>query len=310
VNSPPREVSNVRHVLSVLDMGWEGLAEILDRSARWKGGTARRLARLGPMVALLLERPTLRTRLAYEGAVHRLGGRLTVFEGGVGTGDSLADTARVLSRMTNVTLVRTRTHAALETLAAHAEIPVVNALSDREHPVEVLADALTLREVFGSLERRKLAFVGCGGNVCHSVLLLAPMLGMDLAVATPVTHRPYEDVLETVHRLAEQHGTTFVATSDPEEAVAEADAVYTDAWPASDEDGNLERVFGSYRVDRRLMSTAQPEAIFLHCLPATRGREVTADVLDGPRSFAFRRLENLIPTSTALIEWVLEASKR
>ena len=294
----------MRHVLSIQDLSAGELEAILDRAEAWRSGKGTPGRASGPTGVLILEQPALRTRIAYETAFHLLGGHLTVFEGGVGTADSIEDVGRVLTRMVDVALVRTRDHGVLEALASVADIPIVNALSDREHPVEVLADALVLRDVFGDPAGRKLAFIGDGGNVCASVLLLAPLLGMNAAVATPEGHRPRDEIL--ARAAAEAHGRTFEVAPDAGAAVEGASSVYTDGWPAFDSPDDRERVFGPYRVTRELMNRAAPDAIFLHCLPAARGLEVTDEVLHGPRSHAFARLANLAPTSAALIEWLLE----
>ena len=296
----------MRHVLSVADLSREELDRVLDRAVEWKTGHAVSRLPKAPRVTFLLERPTFRTLIAYEAALTNLGGRLLTFEGRLEAQESIDDVARVLSEMVDAVLVRVGDHEKLEALAAASKIPVVNALTQREHPVEVLADALTMREAFGNLAGRRFAFVGDGGNVCQSLLLLAPMLGMDTSVATPPSHAPDEDVLAQARRRAEEAGRRFAVASTPAVAVDGAAVVYTDGWPSSDD---AEAVFGPYRVDRQLFSKASPDAIFLHCLPAQRGREVTADVIDGPRSHAFRRLENLIHTSTALLEWLLGSTQ-
>jgi len=299
----------LKHVLSVLDLVGVSLAGLLDRAEQWRAGLAAFEGRKPPLGALILERPALRTRMAYENAFHHLGGHLTVFEGGVGTSDALADVGRVLSKMVDLVLVRTSSHEMLRALADQSNIPVVNALSDREHPVEVLADALVLRQTFGDLGGRKITFVGDGGNVCASLLLLAPLLSMDAAVSSPEGHGPHPQVLKAVQVLAQARGRRFEIVEDPAVAVEGASAVYTDGWPAFDVDDERERVFGPFRVTRELMERAAPDAIFLHCLPASRGAEVTDEVLDGSRSFAFERLRNLAPTSAALIEILLKEAE-
>ena len=292
----------MRHILSVADLSRDELARVLDRSAEWKTGKAvSRLSR-APSVTFLLERPTFRTRIAYEGALMNLGGRLLTFEGQLDARESIADIGRVLSEMVDAVLVRVGAHETIETLADASTVPVINALTRREHPVEVLADAMTMRDVFGDLAGRRFALVGDGGNVCQSLVLLAPMLGMETAVATPSDHAPDEAILAEARRLAEEAACRFMVASTPAEAVEGASVVYTDGWPPLED---VESIFGPYRVDAELFSMASPDAIFLHCLPAQRGREVTADVIDGLRSHAFRRLENLIHTSTALLEWLL-----
>lgn len=300
----------MRHVLSVSDWNRLDVQWILERAKQWRSGTVLPANLPGPRAALILERPALRTRIAYEGALHLLGGSLAVFEGGVGTSESIGDIGRVLSGMLDIAFIRTHHHEMLERLAAKATIPIINALSDREHPVEVLADALTIYDVFCETRGLKIAFVGSSGNVCSSLLLLAPLLGMDATVATPEGFAPEDTMLRQVRALAAANGTQFIDTDSVREAVSNAAVVYTDGWPHLDDADEEERVLGPYRVTRQVMSQASADAIFLHCLPAARNREVTHDVLDSEQSYAFRRLENLAPTSAAMIEWALEWDNR
>ncbi len=298
----------MQHILSVSNWSRSDLDWILRRAHAWKSGDEMAVLRPGPRSALILERPSFRTRIAYEGAMHCLRGSLTVFEGGVGTSDSIEDVARVVSGMLDIVFVRTRDHHSLQSMAEHADIPIVNALSDREHPVEVLADALILRERYGDLGGMKIAFLGASGNVCTSVLLLAPLLGMDVVLACPPDYAPESSVLERVAALAAEYGTHVEITSDADAAAREANAVYTDGWPAIEDADERERIFGPYRVTGTTMSLAAPDAVFLHCLPAKRECEVTSDVLESGQSLAFQRVTNLVPTTAAAIEWALGAS--
>jgi len=302
----------MRNVLSVTHIGPDGLRWVLDRAAQWKRGEPEPLVDR-PLAVLLLERTAFRTRLAYEGALLNLGGSLVPFERRLESRESLDDVARVLSHMSDVVLARVKDHGKLETLAEMTTVPVINALSSQEHPVEVLADALVLVETFGDLMGKKIAFAGDGGNVCQSLLLLAPLLGMDAAVSSPAGYASSGQILDQAAKLAAAAGCAFSIESEPGVAVQGACAVYTDGWPLVNDDLEAtERLFGSYRVDEDLMALADAEAIFLHCLPARRGREVTAGVIDGPQSRAFDRLDNLVPTSTALLEWAMstEASRQ
>ena len=293
----------MRHILSVADLSRDELLRILDRAAEWKSGHAVSALSKAPLAVFLLERATFRTRLAYEAALMKLGGNLVTFEGQLEARESIEDVARVVSEMADVVLVRVGDHGKLEALAEAAALPIVNALTAREHPVEVLADALTIREAFGDLAERRFAFIGDGGNVCQSLLLLTPKLGMDTVVATPDAYAPDAEILVLARKLAGEMNVSFDVAGTANEAAEGASVIYTDAWPNTDDAAS---VFEPYRVDATLFAKAEPDAIFLHCLPARRGREVTADVIDGPQSHAFRRLENLIYTSTALLEWLLE----
>ena len=293
----------MRHILSVADLSRDELLRILDRAAEWKSGRAVSALSKAPLAVFLLERATFRTRLAYEAALMKLGGNLVTFEGQLEARESIEDVAHVVSEMADVVLVRVGDHGKLEALADAASVPIVNALTAREHPVEVLADALTIREAFDNLSGRRFAFIGDGGNVCQSLLLLAPKLGMDTVVATPDAYAPDAEILSLARKLAEAMNVSFDVARSADEAADGASVIYTDAWPKIED---MESVFELYRVDAELFAKSEPDAIFLHCLPAKRGQEVTADVIDGPQSHAFRRLENLIHTSTALLEWLLE----
>jgi ornithine carbamoyltransferase len=193
-------------------------------------------------------------------------------------------------------------------LAKHSTVPVVNALSDREHPVEVLADALAMRERWGATAGYRLAYVGDGNNICHSLLLLAPLLDLDLAVATPAGFAPAAGIARRAQDLAARRGTRLELLTDPRQAVTSADAVYTDVWASMGQEVAAEKrrqVFQPFQVNRELLALAQPEALVLHCLPARRGEEITAEVLDGPQSLAFERLSNLVPVSMAVLSWLL-----
>ncbi len=299
----------MRHFLSVADLNADELAALLDRAARIKAEPqAARLSR-PHAVALLFERPSLRTRTAYEVALMHLGGRAVAFETTFGQREAVGDVARTLSHLVSAVVARVRDHALLEALAGQAGVPVVNALSNREHPVEVLADALALREQWGALAGRCLAYVGDGNNICHSLLLLAPLAGMDIRVASPPGYAPRPEFVERAQALAAERGSQVAALVDPREAVRGADAVYTDAWASMGQEDSAEerrRVFRPYQVNDRLLALAQPGAVVLHCLPARRGEEITGQVLDGRRSLAFRRLSNLVPVTAAVLGWLLE----
>jgi ornithine carbamoyltransferase len=299
----------MRHFLSVTDLSPDELVTLLDRATHFKRDPgAARLPRTHA-AALLFEQPSLRTRTAYEVALMHLGGRAITFETRLGQREAVADVARTLSYLVSVIVARVRDHTSLQVLAEGAQVPVVNALSDREHPVEVLADALTLRERWGDLAGRRLAYVGDGNNICHSLLLLAPLLGLDLAVAGPAGYAAADGIVQQARALAAEQGTHLHLGTDPAGAVASADAVYTDVWASAGQEQGAEgrrQAFEPYQVNARLLSLAQPGAVVLHCLPARRGEEITAEVLEGPRSLAFHRLSNLVPVTTALLSWLLE----
>ena len=298
-----------RHFLSLGDLSADELAALLDHAVRVKREPE--VARLprAHAAALLFERPSLRTRAAYEVALMHLGGRAVAFETTFGGRESLGDVARTLSQLVSWIVARVRDHTILEALAEQAVVPVVNALSNREHPVEVLADALTLREEWGSVAGHRLAYVGDGNNICHSLLLLAPLLGMDMTVASPIGYAPAAGLVEQARALADQRGTCLKIVTDPRQGVAGADVVYTDVWASMGQEGSASerrRIFEAYQVNGELLSLAQPGVVVLHCLPARRGEEITAEILDGPQSLAFRRLSNLVPVTVSVLSWLLE----
>lgn len=301
----------MRHFLSVADLSADELGALLDRAAEIKAEPQAARLSQAHAVALLFERPSLRTRTAYEVALMHLGGRAVAFDTTFGAREAAGDVVRTLSHLVSAVVARVRDHALLEALAAQASVPVVNALSNQEHPVEVLADALTLREQWGQLSGRCLAYVGAGNNICHSLLLLAPLVGMDIRVASPIGYAPRPKVVEQAQALAAERGSRVQALVDPREAVRGADAIYTDVWASmGQEDSATQRqgVFAPYQVNRALLALAEPDAVVLHCLPARRGEEISDEVLDGPRSLAFRRLLNLVPVTAAVLAWLLEGS--
>jgi ornithine carbamoyltransferase len=243
----------------------------------------------------LFERPSTRTRIAFAAAAHRLG-MLPLFVGPqelqLGSGEGIADTARSLSSYASTIVVRARSHATIEELAAASTVPVINALSDRHHPCEAVASLLTLREHFGRLEGLRLAYVGEGTNVAHSLLEVGALAGATVAVASPAGFAPDAEVVAT----ARAAGGDVEVGEDPAEAVAGADAVFTDVWPAGARDA-----FARFQVDAELMERAAADAVFIHCLPARRGEEVTSEVLDGPASLVWQQVANHLPVAQALL---------
>lgn len=259
-------------------------------------GPSRVLA--GKALALLFEKPSLRTRVSFEMAMRRLGGDvlyLSPAEVGLGARESVADVARVLGRYADIISARTFSHRTLEELAEYSGVPVVNALSDHEHPCQALADFLTIHEKKGELEGLSLAYVGDGNNVANSLLLAAAMAGTSIRLASPPGYSPPEDVLSRARDLAAGSGAEILLTDDPRRAVAGADVVYTDVWTSMGQEAEAERrrgAFAGYRIDREMMALARADAIFMHDLPAHRGEEVTGDVMDGPQSAVFDQAEN------------------
>jgi ornithine carbamoyltransferase len=299
-----------RHLLRVADLDAEELARLIDLAEEMKRNPrAWREAQAGRMLACFFSKPSTRTRVSLEGAAWRLG-MLPVMlrpdELQLGRGEAIADTARVLSGYVDAIAIRTFAQSDVEELAATAGVPVINALTDDHHPCQALADLLTLRERFGRLAGLRLAYLGDGNNVAHSLMEAGALSGIEVVLATPPDYEPDPEVVERARGL----GGTIRLTHDPIEAVAGAHALYTDVWVSmGDEAERAERIarLAPYQVTSTLMQVARPDAAFLHCLPAHRGEEVTERVIDGPRSLVFQQAANRLPTEQALLHMLLEA---
>jgi len=261
----------------------------------------------GRTIAMIFEKPSTRTRVSFQVAVSELGGSplsLSSAELQLGRGETIADTGAVLSRYVHGIVVRTFGQDRLDELARAATVPVVNALTDQEHPCQALADLLTIRAEFGELSGRTLAYVGDGNNVAHSLLLAGAKVGLSVRIGHPRGHAPDGAVVARARELAEPTGAQIAITLDPVEAVTGADAVYADVWASmGQEDEAAERLttFAPYQVTPELFAHTAHGAIFLHCLPAHRGEEVTAEVIDGPASRVFDQAENRLHAQKALL---------
>lgn len=300
-----------KHYLSAADLTRDEAEALLARAADLKtelhnGGHADLVLR-GKTLALVFEKPSLRTRVAFEAGMTQLGGHgsyLSANDIDMGGRESVPDVARNLSRWVNVISARVFRHATVVELARHSSVPVINALCDREHPCQALADMLTLRERFGTLQGCTLAYLGDGNNVCHSLMLLGATLGVNVRVGCPPDYRPDPEILGLAKRLADEGDAEITVTSSPEEAVDGANAVYTDVWASMGQEHEAARrrpVFQPYQVNSALMEKASPDAVFMHCLPAHRGEEVTAEVIDGPTAVVFDQAENRLHVQKALI---------
>jgi len=303
---------SVADLLTTAAVGQGNLLAILDLAAQCKLDPYAGYDLLrGDTVVLYFNKPSTRTRISFETAVARLGGTpLSVgpHELQLDRGETIEDTARVISGYARAFVIRTFSDEDVRRFAAAATIPVINALTDKHHPCQSIGDILTLRELWGGFTGHRLAFVGDGDNVAHSLLEACSLLGVDIAVATPPGYGPDPDIVAGALRAARANGSTVVVTNDPTEAVSGADAVYTDVW-LSMGDSELERAtriaaFKPYQVDSRLMAHAARDAVFLHCLPAHRGEEVSAEVFDGPQSRVFHQAANRLPTEQAIL-WAL-----
>jgi ornithine carbamoyltransferase len=299
----------LRNFTRVADLTPYGLAELLELAESMKDDPAYCDDALrGRAIACIFEKPSTRTRVSFAAAAARLGATpiaLTPQELQLGRGETIADTARSLSGYVDAIVIRTFAQATVDELAQWAWVPVINALSDEHHPCQALADVLTISETFGDLAGRKLAFVGDGGdNVAHSLLEAGALTGLDVTIACPSGYEPDGHVLLAARDHAALSGAQLAVVRDPEAAVFGADAVYADVWASmgeEDERNARRTALQLYQVTEELMALAGPGAIFLHCLPAKRGEEVAASVIDGPQSAVWRQSANRLPTEEALL---------
>ena len=307
-----------RDLLTLQDISDEELMAILRLAKRLKndlklGRPHRHLP--GRIIALLFQRPSTRTRISFEVAIRHLGGDaiyLSWQELQLARGETIADTARVLERYVNAIVARLAKHESLVELAENTKIPVINALTNRFHPCQIMADLLTLWERFGRLKGLKLAYVGDGNNVCNSLLLGCTKVGMDISVACPYGYEPDPEAVRWAFDNAARTGSTVIITDDPLEAVRDANAIYTDTFmsmhvPEAEREKRMEAFIPRYQVRPELFEHARPDAIFMHCLPAHRGEEVVAEVIDGPRSIVFEQAENRLHVQKALLLFVFGA---
>jgi len=300
-----------RDFLTVDDLSVEEFSKLLDAADRYKAERGRLRLLDGRSVALVFEKPSTRTRVSFEVAVHELGGYPLPLAGGdlqIGRGETIEDTGRVLSRYVHAIVLRTFAQETLERLARASTVPVVNALSDHAHPVQVLADMQTVRERKGRLAGLRLAYLGDGNNVAHSLLEAGGLLGMHVVVATPSGYEPIRQVVRRASTLAARSGGTVEVTNDPVAAAKGADVLYTDVWASMGQENEAEDralIFKPFQLNVEALAVAADDAIVLHCLPAHRGEEITAEVIDGPSSAVFDQAENRLHTQKALLALLL-----
>ncbi|MCK5241667.1 ornithine carbamoyltransferase [bacterium] len=265
----------------------------------------------GKVLAAIFEKSSTRTRVSFEIAMHQLGGTMLYLAGRdlqLGRGETIADTARVLSRYVNGIIIRTDAHKKIVELARDASIPVINALTDYAHPCQVLSDLLTLKERFGKLKRLRVAYVGDGNNVARSLIFGAAKTGIELAIASPLGYEIDKHTIELSENDRRKSGGALYMTMDPNRAVSHADVVYTDVWVSmgqEKEQSQRVRALKKYQVNEKLMSHAAPDAVFMHCLPAHRGQEVTDEVMDGEQSIVFDQAENRLHAQKAILKLLL-----
>lgn len=293
-----------------LDIAAGELRQLLDLADRVKRQPGRfRQALSGRILSLLFEKPSLRTRMTFEVAAKQLGGDAILNTGPVGGREPVEDVARNLERWTDLIVARTFSQETVDALARHARIPVVNALSDLYHPCQALADMQTLREQWGEWRGHKLAFVGDGNNVAHSLMLDSARLGLDFTCITPPGYEPRAEIVAKAREFAVETGALIEVTNDIGQGLKGAGAVYTDVWASmgfEHEAAERARIFAAYQVNRELMSLALPGAFFMHCLPAHREEEVTAEVIESPVSLVFEQAENRLHAQKALLLMLLD----
>ena len=313
MNSP----SGPRHLISIADLG-DDLGPVLRtaramKEARREGQLSRTL--VGRNVGLIFEKASTRTRTSFEVGLNDLGAHAVYLpsrEMQLGRGETIADTARVLSRYLDAIVYRAFRHSDMVELARWATVPVINALDDLEHPCQIVADLLTLSERWGGQFRgRRLVYIGDGNNVLHSLLLGCAMVGLDLTCATPERYRPRAEILAQSAEWARRSGARIECVTDPAEAARDADALYTDVWVSMGDEAEKEAreaAFAGYRIDAALVARARPDVYVLHDLPAHRGLEITDEVMDGPRSIVWDQAENRLHAQKAILELLMGRS--
>ena len=298
-------------LLSVSDIK-EDVKYILDLASKIKAGEIEEKPLEGKTLAMIFQKSSTRTRLSFDVGMYQLGGRAIFLSSNdlqMGRGEPISDTARVLSRFVDGIMIRAIEHDDVIELAKYSDVPVISGLTNLEHPCQALADVLTIKEHFGSFEDKKICFVGDGNNVCNSLLLIAPLLGMDMSVACPKGYEPNEDIVNTALEYAKENNTEITISNDINVALDNVDVVYTDVWVSMGDEAEAaqrEIDLAPFQVNSDLMSIANDGAIFMHCLPAIRGQEVSADVIDGPNSVIYDEAENRMHAQKAVLYYYLK----
>jgi ornithine carbamoyltransferase len=304
-----------KDLLSISDFDSEDILSLLDEAADMKASRTWTTALKRKVLALVFEKPSLRTRLSFEIAARQLGGQviyLSPTEVGLGRRESVSDVARVLNRYVNAIAARTFSHDTLRTMADHSDIPVINALSDVEHPCQALADLLTISEQKGELKGLTICYVGDGNNVANSLLLASSILGINFNIATPKGYEISDSVAKSARKYCAASGCKVLNTEDPAKAARNADVIYTDTWTSMGQEAETEarrKVFAGYQVNDNLLRLAKDDAIVMHCLPAHRGEEITDDVMDSLQSVVIDQAENRLWVQKALLLRLLGASE-
>ena len=298
-------------LLSICDIK-EDVGYIIDLATKIKAGEIEDKPLAGKTLAMIFQKSSTRTRVSFDVGMYQLGGRgifLSSNDLQMGRGEPISDTARVLSRFVDGIMIRAIEHEDVIELAKYSDVPVISGLTNLEHPCQALADVLTIKEHFGSFEDKKICFVGDGNNVCNSLLLIAPLLGMDISVACPKGYEPNEDILKTAQEYANENNTEITISDDINVALDNVDVVYTDVWVSMGDEAEKaqrEKDLAPYQVNQELMDLANDGAIFMHCLPAVRGQEVSSEVIDGPQSVIYDEAENRLHAQKAVLYYYLK----
>ena len=297
-----------RDFLSIADWSSEELSDIVELSSKMKAHPESYSGALrGKSVALIFEKQSLRTHVTFDVGIYQLGGHsvyLTQADINLGKRESIYDVSKNLERWMNAVVVRTYAHQSCVDLGKYMKVPVVNALTDYEHPCQAVGDFLTAKEHLGDLKNKKFVFIGDGNNVCNSLMLMAAKMGMNFVAATPVGYAPPEEVVKLSREAAQKTGAKIEVVNDPKAAVRDADVIYTDVWVSMGQEAEKERklkAFHAYQVNKELMKLAKASAIFMHCLPAHRGEEVTDDVIDSSQSVVWDEAENRLHSQKAIL---------
>ena len=295
--------------LTLLDLSSDEIEKLIERAVELKAGKdSSSCPLIGKSIGLLFDKTSTRTRISFQTGIYQLGAQpiyINKNELQLGRGESIEDTAKVLSRYLHGIVIRTYTHSSIERLAANAEIPIVNGLTDLHHPCQALADMLTIKEKKGKLKNIRMAYIGDGNNVANSLLEAALLTGVDFVIACPKGYGPDKKIYDRVVA----GGAKVEIVSDPAEAAKDADVLYTDVWISMGQEREIERrreIFKKYQINKELLSLAKPDAIVMHCLPAHRGEEITADVIDSEQSVVIDQAENRLHTQKALLEMLIK----
>ena len=304
---------NIRHFTDLSILSPETARKIIEHAKAVKNLLKKGQSEkpfIGKTLAMIFEKPSTRTRVSFDVGMHQLGGEAIMLTGSemqLGHSETIADTARVLSRFVDIIMIRTTAHTRMLELAEHSDVPVINALTDDTHPCQILADIMTYEEHRGPIAGKTFAWMGDGNNVLHSLIEASALFKFNLRIATPKGSEPQQKYVD----WARQHGADIVLTNNAEEAAKNADCIVTDTWVSMGQEFRARgrSVFQPYQVNEALMNLAKPDALFMHCLPAHRGEEVVDAVIDGPHSVVFDEAENRLHAQKAVLEWCLQTLK-